>query len=203
MMRSFALLPIFLAGTLLSGAAWSLADADASSALDDGTVLYLGKIGITGHQAILETLQAIKISLKQPQSNDPKLANMIVCRLEDIPGTDTKQYLTCATNRVLAKKRDIMETAEMAALSNTNGPTTRDGTGPSSPSCSSEACYENTVDILDQALNQNPGKYIHVQVNGAALHNILQKIPDPAPDAVTDIAPQAATQMAPAATTHQ
>jgi hypothetical protein len=157
----------------------------------------------------MQALQAIKISLKQPQSNDPALADQIVCRLESIPGTSTKQYLTCATNRILAKKHDLLQATVMSTMSNSNGPTAQMTSssaashepGPSNPSCSSEACYENTIDILDQVLDMNPGRYIHVQVNGPALHHLLESLPNPKPDTI-GLAPQAATDAAPAAATH-
>ena len=182
-------------------------DAPGTVVLDkkaNDTVLYLGKIGVTGHEAILATLQAIKVSLKQPTSSDAKLADVMVCRLEPVAGSNTKQWLNCATNRVLNTRHAVVQANLQAGLDFSNGvhksPKGTDGQ-PTDPGCSNEACYGSSLAIFDEAMQSQPGKYLHVKVNGAALHGLLEQIPDAVPDASTAQAPQAATVVAPAAIT--
>jgi hypothetical protein len=176
-----------------------MADDNAQPQYDDNTIIYLGKVGVTGHKAIFETLQDIKVSLRQPYSTDPKLANVVVCRIDDMAGSNVKKWLTCGTNRNLAKNLNALHGTMLAAIS-TNGPTGGDGNGGSSISCNASECYTEGLSAIDTVLDNQPGKYLHVQVNASALLGLLRSIPDPAPGAVTSLLPQAATTAAPAAT---
>lgn len=196
--RSLHLL-VLAALLCLPGRLWATDAADP----DDRTVIYLGKIGVTGKMTILETLQAIKVSMKQPYSNDPKKADMVVCRLEDVPGNLTKQWLICGTNRVLMLQRNTlhasMQSVTVHDQATSKGP---DGApGPAGSGCMSDACYSDVVGILDQTIQSQPGRYLKVMVNGSALRTLLDGLPLPAPDASTTTAPQAATTVAPAPAT--
>jgi hypothetical protein len=167
---------------------------------EDNTTLQLGKVEVVGHKAILETLQAIKISLRQPYSNDPKLADVIVCRIDDVAGSNAKKWLTCGTNRNLNKNRNTLH-GTMQAVATSNSPP-NNGSG-NSTACTSQDCYNAVVGAISTVLDNEPAKYLHVQVNGAAFHELLAKLPEPAPDAITTLAPEPATSVAPAAVTAQ
>lgn len=91
--------------------------ATPQTAQDDNAVMYLGKIQVRGEKNIVKTLQAIKVGLEMPYSNDPKLANVVVCRLEDQAGSHVKQWLICGTNRTLAQQREAFHIAMDASVS--------------------------------------------------------------------------------------
>lgn len=172
--------------------------ADPDSEADYGTsVLYLGKIGVTGQEAILGALQDIKLALAQPLSNDPRLADVMVCRLADDIGTHAKQLLICGTNRVLNQNRALLQATMSSFLGNANPPAGGDGHGGSSTACSASSCFEEDVGILNETVNSQSQHYIKQQVNGAALRALLAKLPYPQQIAV----PAAATVPAPAAVT--
>jgi hypothetical protein len=80
------------------------ADAPVRGA-DNNAVLHLGKIDVHGQRTIIEELQAIKVGLQQHFSNDPKLADTIVCTLENQAGSHIMQRLSCATNSAMEYKR--------------------------------------------------------------------------------------------------
>ena len=170
---------------------------------DDHTVIYLGKIGLTGKMTILETLQAIKLSLKQPYSNDPKQADRVVCRLEDVPGNLTKQWLICGTNRVLSLQRNTLHSTMLSVTVHDQSNTKGSGgeQGPASSGCQSDECFSQVIGVLDQTIQNQPGRYLKVMVNGSALRTLLDQLSLPAPDAATTLVPVAATTIAPAADT--
>lgn len=182
-------------------AAWA---ADSQVQMDqkaNDTVIYLGKIGITGHRAIIETLQGIKVSLKQPLSTDPKLADVMVCRLDAVAGSNTKQWLTCATNRVLNTQHAVMRSTLQSGLNGTNGRGGGDSGKPSDPRCTTADCYGEALAVFNETIDDQPGKFLHVQVNSSALLGLLDRLPDPARGAVSTLAPQAATLQAPISST--
>ena len=132
--------------------------------------LQLGKIKVNGEPMILKVLQIIKQGLREPYSNDPKLANVVVCRMNLEAGSHINSTLICATNRVLSEGRDVMHVAGANAIANEGGGI-----------CMSETCENiETVQIfaaLDEALNSLPGHYLHASVNRPALQSLLRNIP--------------------------
>ena len=157
--------------------------------------IYLGTVAVGGKQEVFEALQDIKVALDQPFSTDPKLADVVVCRITDDIGSHTKQLLVCATNRELVKNKEILQTAMDTAIS-TDPPKGGDNHGGSPTTCSG-SCFQTTVNILNMSLNNQRRHYIKQQVNGAALRALLAKLPGPQQTAV----PAAATVPAPAAVT--
>jgi hypothetical protein len=179
-----ALCTITLAMLLALPAAGTAANTDASQATP---VIYLGKVKVVGQKQIVATLQAIKVGLEMPYSSDPKMANVVVCRLVDQAGSHIKQWLICGTNRILGQQREAIATAMEVAI------TAGSSTGST---CASAACYTRVFAVLNETLNSQPGNYLHTLVNGAALRGLLRKIPYPA-----SLAPAATP--APAASTRQ
>ena len=157
---------------------------------DDSTVMHIGEIEVHGQQEITRTLQAIKVALTRPYSNDPKLANVMVCRLEDAPGSHVQQQLVCGTNRILSLRRSSLQSNYTAATAqNTvNGPK---GTG-----CYNDSCYTAVFEQLNETIATLPGHYLDQTVNGPALRKALKDTPMPAADAPTatpNAAPAAAS----------
>jgi len=150
--------------------------------------MYLGTIQVHGEKNIVKTLQAIKIGLQLPYSNDPKLANVVVCRIEDQAGSHIKKWLICGTNRTLAQQRAALHTAMV---------TTVPAASQSGSTCTSTACYEQVIAVLNETLNSLPGNYLHTSVNGPALHALLEKIPYP-----QGYTPAPTSTTAPAAPSH-
>lgn len=152
---------------------------------DKDMVIYLGNVAVRGQYKITETLQAIKVALAMPYSNDPKVADMLVCRLVDKAGSHVEKVLICGTNRILAKQRTALQTAyAIAVAQNSHG-----------TNCMSSGCYEAVFDALNDVIDQTSGQYLHTAVDGAALNNLLQKVPMPAPGETTvERAPTAATK---------
>lgn len=153
---------------------------------NDNAYIYLGKVKVSGQKHIIATLQAIKVGLQMPYSSNPRLANVVVCRLVDEAGSHVKQWLICGTNRVLSQQRDALQIAMDAAVTA--------GSSTGSANCISGACYERVFSELNVTLNSLPGNYLHTLVNGAALHALLDKIPYPEPYS-------SSPKLAPAATT--
>ena len=191
-------LPLLLLAAALCSPAVVTADSSAQdnaptqAKQNDNMTIYLGNIEVHGQNKIIKTLQAIRIGLQMPYSNDPELANVVVCRLQDQAGSHIKQWLICGTNRTLSQRREAMHIAMDAAVT----------TGSQFGSiCTSSACYTAVFAALNETLNSLPGNYMHTTVNGAALHGLLEKIPYPeAYTKSTTLPPAAAT--APTATTH-
>ena len=156
---------------------------------DDGAVMHLGQVEVHGQKAITKTLQAIKVALTMPYSNDPKLANVMVCRMEDEAGSHIKQELVCGTNRTLALRRGVLQSNLTVALSQ-NSPGT---------DCASSACYTAVFEQLSETIRSLPGNYLDQTVNGPALRKALNDTPMPTPDAAPAVAPPAAPVLAPAA----
>lgn len=158
---------------------------------NDDMVMYLGKVEVRGEKNIIKTLQAIKVGLRQPYSTDPKLANVVVCRLEDEAGSHLKQRLICGTNRILAANRNALQTQMIAAASDTDQP--NDPGDPGSLTCMSSSCYETEFLILNETLNDQPGHYLNTLVNGPAFSSLLRKIPYPASEQTATTVPAAGT----------
>jgi hypothetical protein len=204
MLKNIPAYPLFgmILAVLLCLPAALAADTAAAVQLDDNAVIQLGKIAVTGRKSILVTLQAIKISLRQPYSTDPKLADVVVCRIDDMAGSNTKKWLTCGTNRNLAKNLNALH-GTMQSVTTTNQPSGGDGHGGSSMGCTSSDCYSQIADVINTVVENQPGKYLHVPVNGAAFHALLDRLPELAPDATTTAPAQVVTSVAPTvATSH-
>ncbi len=163
-------------------------DATSQTTKDDNATMYLGTIQVHGEKNIVKTLQAIKIGLQLPYSNDPKLANVVVCRIEDQAGSHIKQWLICGTNHTLSQQRAALHTAMFASVA---------AGSQSGSTCTSSGCYEQVFAVLNATLNSLPGNYLHTSVNGPALHALLEKIPYP-----PGYAPAPASTTAPAVPSH-
>ncbi|MGA9852880.1 MAG: hypothetical protein WBR15_08125 [Gammaproteobacteria bacterium] len=132
--------------------------------------LQLGQIKVTGQAMILKTLQIIKQGLQEPYSNDPKLANVVICRMNLEAGSHVRSTLICATNRVLSEGRDAIHVAGANAQANETGGICE------KPSCVNME-YEQIFAPLNETLNSLPGHYLHASVNAPALQGLLQNIP--------------------------
>lgn len=183
-----------LSGLLLASIATGFAQNNTQSqvAHNDNMVMYLGKIEVRGKENIIKTLQAIKIGLRQPYSTDPKLADVMVCRLQDESGSHLKQWLICGTNRNLAVNRETLHTQMISTASSTDQPT--DPGDPGSLTCISGSCYEAEFSVLNEALDDQPGHYLRTLVNGPAFSSLLHKIPYPSAQQTATTAPTAGTQ---------
>lgn len=152
---------------------------------DQSQVMHIGEVEVHGQQNITRTLQAIKVALTMPYSNDPKFANVMVCRLEDSAESHVKKELTCGTNRTLAVQRGLTQASYTVATSQNAAGT----------NCVSSTCYTAVFEQLSETLSTLPGHYLKATVNGSALNTALQSVPMPAPDAPTKVAaPAAATK---------
>jgi len=163
-------------------------DATHQTAQDNNATMYLGTIKVVGEKNIVKTLQAIKIGLQMPYSNDPKLANVVVCRLEYQAGSHLRQWLICGTNHTLSQQRAALHNAMFASVA---------AGSQAGSTCTSSACYEQVFAALNETLNSLPGNYLHTSVNGPALHGLLEKIPYP-----QGYTPAPTSTTAPAAPTH-
>ena len=141
--------------------------------------IYLGNVAVGGKAHILEALEDIKVALEQPLSNDPKLADVVVCRITDDIGTHAKQLLICGSNKVLAQDREILQTAISNSLGDIDAPSGGDNPKGASTACASGSCYEDSLSILNQSLNNQRHHYMKQQVNAASLHALLTQIPYP------------------------
>lgn len=131
--------------------------------------IYLGRVEVHGQKNIIEALQAIKIGLQLPYSSDPKMANVVVCRLVPVAGSHITDHLICGTNRILAKRRDALEIVMSIAIAQNSGPFGCTG-----------ACYVKVFNAMNQVLLGQPSYILDQRVNGAAVHAMLEKIPYPA-----------------------
>lgn len=184
--RSSYVLAIIGLGALCALPAMARMDGSPAATEDKNMVIYLGNVEVRGQENITKTLQAIKVALDMPYSNDPKLADMMVCRLEEKAGSHVQQILVCGTNRILSKQRAALQMHMTAAvLINSHG-------GP----CVSIECYTGVFDELNASIDKMPGHYLKTTVDGTALHGLLQQVPYP-PKATPDDekAPAAATNM--------
>ncbi len=163
-------LPAGYTETPASGAAASPAQTAGNSHL----VMHLGKVTVRGEKQIIATLQAIKVALNQPNSGDPRLANVVVCRIRDKMGSHLK-LLTCATNRDLNTRRSITQTAMTEAMAGELDPL----------SCGTGSCYQQVFEPLNGILAGQPFHVLRVPVNAGALRALLAKVPLPAPRAAT------------------
>lgn len=137
----------------------------SQAAKHNDIVMHLGKIEVRGQKHVLKTLQAIKVGLRQPYSTSPRLANVVVCRLQDKAGSHIMQWLICGTNRILSANRDAMHTMMISAGSDTDANNSM-GVSTVSPT-------------FTETLNSQRGHYLKTLVNGPGLRSLLEKIPYP------------------------
>lgn len=126
----------------------------------------LGKVEVHGERDIYRVLQDIKVGLRQPYSTDPKLANVVVCRLLPQAGSHIMEHLICGTNRALAEQRFSVQTGMAVAESE-------------QPACDPSCVMEHIFTKLNIYLQNIPNHSLRATVNGAALRTVLQKLPDP------------------------
>lgn len=144
------------------------APVSGPAARDQTVAIQLGKVTVRGEKQIIETLQAIKVALNQPNSSDPRLANVVVCRLRSKMGSHVVKLLTCATNNTLNKRRSITQLAMDNALA--------------SPGDCGIACVANS---LNEVLAGQRSHVLRVPVNEGALQALLAKVPLPIPRTAT------------------
>lgn len=190
-----------LALLMLPGLAWAddlVNDKVHQGSNDQNSVIYLGVVAVGGKVNVLEALEDIKLALDQPLSDDPKLKDVVVCRITDDIGTHARQLLICGTNETLRKNRELLQTGMSNALSDIDPNKGGDGSGGSSTGCASGSCFQATASILNQSIDAQRHHYLRQQVNGASLHALLAKLPYPKQARAV---PAAATVPAPAAIT--
>ncbi|HKT32922.1 MAG TPA: hypothetical protein VJS89_10625 [Gammaproteobacteria bacterium] len=182
--RRFKFLNVLLFATMLSLPLTTMAGGDAAqngSSQAQGSAepaMQLGKVTVTGERQIIKALQLIKVALRRPESSDPKLANVVVCRITNQMGSHAQQVLTCGTNRDLSARRDTFQRAALSAIA-TCGDKCNIDPYP----------YYNG---WNEVLANQPGGIVSMPVNGPAFRALLDKIPLPASAATT--APSAATR---------
>ncbi|HKT32923.1 MAG TPA: hypothetical protein VJS89_10630 [Gammaproteobacteria bacterium] len=140
-------------------------------------VLNLGPITVTGTPMVLKVLQMIKIGLDEPLSTDPRMANVVVCRMHDETGSHFTQTLICATNKAWFGIRRATQTGMLNARANETNTAGSEGAGTTS--CVSNGCYGQAFMALNEALAALPGGYLHTSVDGSALRKVLKDIPYP------------------------
>lgn len=160
----------------------SLAPASADDLISqkgEDQVLHLGPITVTGTPMVLKVLQMIKIGLDEPLSTDPRMANVVVCRMHDETGSHFHQTLICATNKAWSGVRESTQTGMLNARANATNTAGGDNSAPGTTACASSACYGQAFMALNEALSALPGGYLHTSVDGSALHKALKDIPYP------------------------
>ncbi|HSN17492.1 MAG TPA: hypothetical protein VLV87_04720 [Gammaproteobacteria bacterium] len=183
---------VFLGASLLLAMALPFS---AEARFDDPQVtLQLGEVKVTGQKQVMQALQAIKVALKRPESSDPALRNVVVCRIERELGSNHNDELVCATNGTLSSRRQTIQSGMLGACE----------TMTSDTSCSPVLAF-SSKSPLQSAISSSADHVMRMPVNGAALKGLLAKIPDPAPQQVsptaTETTPAAASTQVPAAAT--
>lgn len=167
-----------LLGLLVITALPSYADNASTGKSAAAMTMNLGPIQVHGQKQIVKMLQAIKIALKQPISSSRADENKVVCRISKSMGRAV-WYLDCATNRYYNQRRYEAQTAVQVAESSISAGTIPNG------GCTTGACYETVFAGMNAGLDRIHGHKLHTKVNAAALKALLEKIPDPVPDAAT------------------
>lgn len=166
-------LMFMLALGLLVGA-FALPHAYATSMAHAEPEIQLGKIKVTGEKRVIQVLEAIKLALAQPESSDPKLQNVVVCRITNDIGSHANQVLTCATNRSLATRRRITQLGFLTPIPAGGGEQAR-------------------VNVLNEYLLAMPDAILQEPVNGPAFRKLLATLPPPTKDVYVYETPAPAT----------
>lgn len=179
---------------LLGSTAASGHYADPQVNTGEDTVLYLGHIAVEGQRGILITLQAIKVAMKRPYSDQPEDADKIVCRINRQLG-EAREYLDCATNRTYTNRREATQVQIISTDSQHQADpyatSKADSEGKINPVAVREIKAANTTQALNDLMQYEPDSRLHVPVNGPGLRKLLETLPVP-PEA-TSPAPTAAT----------
>lgn len=173
----FALCAIAIGSVFCLNLAPASAD-DLITNKGEDQVLHLGPITVTGTPMVLKVLQMIKIGLDEPLSTDPRMANVVVCRMHDETGSHFTQTLICATNKAWAGVRESTQTGMLNARANATNTAGGDGNAGTT-ACVSSTCYGQAFMALNEALSALPGGYLHTSVDGSALRKALKDIPYP------------------------
>lgn len=191
--QGFLATAILLSGALGTTFAPGAAADNLISGEGPDQVLALGPITVTGTPMVLKVLQMIKIGLDEPFSTDPRMANVVVCRMHDETGSHFTQTLICATNKAWFGMRRATQMGMLNARANETNTNGAEGAG--STSCASNGCYAQAFMALNEALAALPGGYLHTSVDGSALRSALKDIPYPKiPGKPATPAPEATTQ---------
>lgn len=162
------------AALLLGNTVWA---GNIVSGQGTSQTLELGQIKVTGQAMVLKVLQMIKLGLEEPFSSDPKLANVVVCRMHNETGSHVKQTLICATNKAWLDGRSAMQTG-LESVQTQSAPGSDSFMGVST--CASNICDSEVFAPLNNALSGLSGGYLQTTVDGSKLHALLNKIPTPA-----------------------
>ncbi len=127
-------------------------------------VLQLGGLKVTGQPMVQKVLQTVKFGLQKPYSNDPALADVVVCRLNAESGNPSDQVLTCATNRTWSSSQSLRSIMARAA------------TATGGTSCSADHCQPAVLAQFASALDQLPGHYLQTSVNLKQLHRLMDAV---------------------------
>ncbi|MDE2234917.1 MAG: hypothetical protein KGL13_02740 [Gammaproteobacteria bacterium] len=144
-------------------AAFAQSDTASQASANDQPVIKLGKIRAKGEKQIIKLLQTIKVALQQPYSSEPKLANVVVCRITNDIGNHAVKPLSCATNRTHAIRQNLYQIGMLTPI-----PASKDD-------------GEVRAGVLSDYLMMLPSNKLQAPVNGPALRALLKKIPDPSP----------------------
>lgn len=155
----------------------SAAPPAISWAADNNVSIQLGKVKVTGARKVIRALQIIKVALNTPESSDPKLANVVVCRLHDAVGSHIVQVRQCGTNSDLAKRHELVVRIMDSAIANCGG------------SCG----IQDYIDAWNEVLSAQPGNVLTMEVNGPAFRNLLEKVPPLMTSPQTSTPPPSAT----------
>ncbi|MGH8279627.1 MAG: hypothetical protein ACRETQ_08715 [Gammaproteobacteria bacterium] len=164
-----------LAIALVSAVTWM--SVQAATEAPPVPEVKLGSVTVRG-QAVIQVLQALKLALQQPNSDNPKLADIIVCRIHNAVGSHVQQVLTCATNRTINSRRDQTELAWDMPTPVPRGPN-------GLPSNADTIALSYRIDSLNDVLDNQPGQVLNLYLNGTPILSLLAKTRVPAPARTT------------------
>lgn len=145
-------------GLLLSGLC-----LPAARAADQPVTMHLGRVTVRGEKPILKALQLIKLGLREPLSDNPKLANVVVCRMHNELGSHAVQELSCGTNANLSKRRWAFQLAGDLVIGE----------------CGDLCTAANYVSEWNVYLATQPGHVLTVRINAPAFNALLETVPLP------------------------
>lgn len=128
----------------------------------------LSKVQVNAQKQIFHDLQLIKVALKRPESWNPKLANVMICRLTNQIGSHAVQVLSCGTNAALEKRTEVTELAYTIA-------------------CTGVCGIGKLANVYNEMVSTRTFSIKSVPVNGPGLRSLLDKIPMPASTSTTPL----------------